>query len=221
VSAHALDALLRSLVVALTGTAIATLVGVAIAAWLARRRGPFVSIVESLVIAPMVLPPTVLGFALLLVIGRTGVVGRAIERVFGAPIVFTITACVIAAFLAALPFVVRTARVAFESVDERLLDAAATLGASRARAFVTVVLPLAKGGVVAGATLGFARALGEFGVTLMIAGNIPDLTQTAALAIYDAVLQGKTDDALALSLALGLVGVCAVVVGERLGRSRG
>lgn len=220
-SAQALDALVRSLGVALSGTALAVVVGVVIAAWLARRRGPLGHLVESIVVAPMVLPPTVLGFALLLVIGRTGPMGRAIEGVFGAPLVFSVSACVLASFLAALPFVVRTSRAAFESVDERLLEAAATLGATPVRVFATIVLPLAKGGVAAGATLGFARALGEFGVTLMIAGNIPGLTQTAALAIYDAVLQGKNDDALVLSLALASVGVLAVVVGERLGRRHG
>ena len=215
-----LDVLLRSLFTALSATAIAGVLGVGLAAWLSRVQGGWRDVVEALLTAPMVLPPTVLGWLLLVVLGRSGPIGRVVEAIFGGPLVFSPAALVVAGTLAALPFVVKSSRTAFDDVDARLVAAASTLGASPWRVFLAVVLPLSRGGVVAGLTLGFARALGDFGVTLMIAGNIPGHTQTASLALYDAVTAGQNDDALGLGLVLGATGIAALVVGGRLGRRR-
>jgi molybdate transport system permease protein len=215
-----LDVLLRSLVTALAATAIAGVIGVLLAAWLSRARRGFSDVIEALLTAPMVLPPTVLGWLLLVVLGRNGPVGRVVEVVFGCPLVFSPAALVVAGTLAALPFVVKSSRAAFDDVDPRLVAAASTLGASPARVFLAVVLPLSRGGVMSGLTLGFARALGDFGVTLMIAGNIPGHTQTASLALYDAVVAGRDDDALGLGIVLCAAGIAAIVVGGRLGRRR-
>lgn len=209
-----------SLQVALIATTLAGVLGVGLAAWLSRVRGGWRDVVEALLTAPMVLPPTVLGWLLLVVLGRSGPIGRVVEAIFGGPLVFSPAALVVAGTLAALPFVVKSSRTAFDDVDHRLVAAASTLGASPARVFLTVVLPLSRGGVMAGLTLGFARALGDFGVTLMIAGNIPGHTQTASLALYDAVTAGQHDDALGLGLVLGATGIAALVVGGRLGRRR-
>jgi molybdate transport system permease protein len=158
----------------------------------------------------MVLPPTVIGYYLLLVVGRTGVVGRAIESVFGAPLVFTPAAAVLATFVAAAPFLVRAAQGGFESVDPIYEDAARTLGRSELTVALTVTAPLASRGILAGVALCFARAMGEFGATLMLAGNIPGRTQTASLAVYDAVQAG--DSARATFLALSLSGITAAAL---------
>jgi molybdate transport system permease protein len=212
--------LLLSFQVALVATAVAGVVGVALAGLLSRGRFPGRDLVDALVTAPMVLPPTVLGYYLLRLLGRGGAVGRAYESAVGAPLVFTPTAAVLAALVAALPFVVRSARAAMDDVDPRLTAAAATLGASPVRVFLTVVLPLSRGGVLAGVTLGFARALGEFGVTLMIAGNIPGLTQTGALAIYDAVQANRDAEAAGMVAVMSALAVAALLVGAKLTRQR-
>lgn len=212
--------LVLSFQVALVATAMAGVVGVALAGLLSRGRLPGRDLVDALVTAPMVLPPTVLGYYLLRLLGRGGAVGRAYESAMGAPLVFTPTAAVLAAFVAALPFVVRSARAAMDDVDPRLTAAAATLGASPVRVFVTVVLPLSRGGVLAGLTLGFARALGEFGVTLMIAGNIPGLTQTGALAVYDAVQAGREAEAAGMVAVMTALAVAALLLGAKLPRKR-
>ena len=212
--------LLLSFQVALVATTMAGVVGVALAGLLSRERLPGRDLVDALVTAPMVLPPTVLGYYLLRLLGRGSAVGRAYESVVGAPLVFTPTAAVLAAFVAALPFVVRSARAAMDDVDPRLTAAAATLGASPVRVFVTVVLPLSRGGVLAGLTLGFARALGEFGVTLMLAGNIPGLTQTGALAVYDAVQAGREAEAAGMVAVMTALAVAALLLGAKLPRKR-
>jgi molybdate transport system permease protein len=209
-----------SLQVAVVATAVAGVLGVGTAALLSRMRSGWRDVIEALLTAPMVLPPTVLGWLLLVVLGRSGPVGRVFEAVFGGPIVFSPVALVVAGIVAALPFVVKSSRTAFDDVDPRVVAAANTLGASPWRVLFAVVLPLSRGGVVAGLTLGFARALGDFGVTLMIAGNIPGHTQTASLALYDAVTAGQDDDALGLGLVLCAVGIAALVVGGRLGQRR-
>jgi molybdate transport system permease protein len=214
------EALALSLQVAFAALLLAGGLGVGLAALMATRRLPGADLLEVLVTAPMVLPPTVLGYYLLGLIGRESAVGRAWEALTGAPLVFTPTAAVLAATLAAFPFVVKTARAAMEDVDPRLLGAAATLGASPWRAFVTVLLPLSRGGIVAGLSLGFARALGDFGVTLMIAGNIPGLTQTASLAVYDAVQANREAQAAGLVAVMTAIAVAALYAGARLTRRR-
>lgn len=212
--------LVLSFQVALAAIGLAGVLGVVLAGLLATRRVPGADLLDVLVTAPMVLPPTVLGYYLLGVIGRESAIGRAWESITGAPLVFTPVAAVLAATLAAFPFVVKTARAAMEDVDPRLLGAAATLGASPWRAYVTVLLPLSRGGIVAGLSLGFARALGDFGVTLMIAGNIPGVTQTASLAVYDLVQANRDAQAAGLVAVMTAVAIVALYAGTRLTRRR-
>jgi molybdate transport system permease protein len=210
--------LLFSLQVAATATVIATVLGTLVAALLARGRFVGRDVLDALVAAPMVLPPTVLGYYLLVAIGRESAIGRAWEALTGSPLVFTRSAAVLAAAIAAFPFVVKSGRAAFEAVDPALVDAAATLGASPSRVFVTVILPLSRNGLLVGATLGFARALGDFGVTLMVAGNVPGHTQTAALAIYDAVQASRDREARAMVAVMTCVAFVALYAGTKLTR---
>lgn len=199
---HAWAPLWLSFQIAGLGLVLAMLIGLPLALALALGRWRGRDVVEVLITAPLVLPPTVLGYYVLVAIGRESVIGRAWESLTGSPIVFTPTGCLVAATLAALPFVVKGSRAAFEEVDPGLLAAAATLGAGPGRRITTILIPLARRGIAGGCMLGFAKALGDFGVTLMVAGNIPGLTQTAPLAIYDALLAGR--DARAAGLALTL-----------------
>jgi molybdate transport system permease protein len=207
-----------SLEVALVATLVAGVVGVALAALLAHSRFFGSDVLDALLTAPMVLPPTVLGWYLLVALGRQSALGRAYESLTGSSVVFTRTAAIIAATVAALPFVTRTARAAMEDVDLRLVGAARTLGAGPLRVLVTIVLPLSRAGIAAGLTLGFARALGEFGITLMLGGNLPGTTRTGALALYDAWQGNRDDEAKALALGLALIGVLALVLLNRLSR---
>jgi molybdate transport system permease protein len=211
-----LEPLVLSFQVATIATALAGVIGVGLAALLARVRFPGRDLVDALVSAPMVLPPTVLGYYLLVLLGRQSPLGHAFEALTGSPIVFTRTGAVIAATVAAVPFVAKSARAAMEEVDPRLVDAARTLGAGPLRVLWQVVLPLSRSGIAAGLALGFARALGDFGVTLMVAGNIPGVTQTGALAIYDAVQAGRDHDAAAMVLVLTAAAVVVLYVVNKL-----
>lgn len=205
-----LEPLLLSFKVALIATLLAGVVGTALGALLAEKRLPLRDLLDVLLTAPMVLPPTVLGYYVLVALGRRSAIGGLYESVVGSPIVFTQTGAVVAATIGSLPLIVKSARAALEAVDPVYLSAARTLGASPLRAFLTVQLPLAAGGIIAGLMLGFARALGDFGVTLMVAGDIPGETQTASLAIYDAIQANRDDDALGMvalltATAIGLL----------------
>jgi molybdate transport system permease protein len=210
------EPLLLSVEVATIATVLAAIFGVALAGWMAHARFAGRDLLDALITAPMVLPPTVLGYYLLLAVGRESAVGRAYESITGSPLVFTKAAAVLAGTVAALPFVVKTARAAMEDVDPRLLSAAASLGAPPLRVFWTVVLPLSKGGIVAGLTLGFARALGDFGVTLMIAGNIPGVTQTGALAIYDAVQANRDAHAAGMAAVMTAFAIAVLYLATKL-----
>lgn len=210
--------LLLSIQVALASTLIAGVLGVALATLLARPGTPGRDALDVLVTAPMILPPTVLGYYLLVLLGRASPLGQAFEAVFGMSIVFTPLGAVVAASLGALPMVVKSARAALEAIDPTLVLAARTLGAPPLYAWLTVELPLALRGILAGLMLGFARALGDFGVTLMIAGNIPGETQTASLAIYDAIQAGREHDALGLIVVLTLTGVVPLYIATKLGK---
>ncbi len=212
--------LLLSFEVATAATFLAGFFGVALAGVMARARFPGRDLVDALVTAPMVLPPTVLGYYLLIVLGRNSPVGQAFETATGSSLVFTKTAAVLAAFVVALPFVVKSARAAMEDIDPRLSAAAATLGASPMRVFFTVVLPLSHSGVLAGLTIGFARALGDFGVTLMVAGNIPGVTQTGSLAIYDAVQANRESEAAGMVAVMSAFAIAALYLGTKLARRR-
>lgn len=212
--------LLLSFQVAALATLLAGVTGVALAWLMAHTRFKGSDMLDVVLTAPMVLPPTVLGYCLLVMLGRKSVLGQAYEAVTGNSIVFTPTGCVVAATVAALPFVVKSARAAMEDVDLRLIGAAQTLGASPFRVFTTIVLPLARNGIIAGLTLGFARALGDFGITLMVAGNIPGLTQTGSLAIYDAVLAGRDAEASGMAAVMTALAVAALYAVAKLTREK-
>lgn len=205
-----------SLRVAAISTAIALASGLWLAWVLANRSFRGREIVDAAVTLPLVLPPTVLGYYLLVVLGRHSPVGQLYEWMFGAPLVFSWQAAVVAALFHSLPLLVKSARAAFESVDRSYERAARNLGASELRLFLRVTLPLARRSILAAAALAFARSLGDFGVTLMIAGNIPGRTQTMALAIYDAVEAGKGNVALILVLIISAVALVVLAVANRL-----
>jgi molybdate transport system permease protein len=212
--------LVLSLQVASLAIVAAAIVGIALAALLTRERLPGRDLLDALFTAPLVLPPTVLGYYLLVAIGRRSFIGHAVEALTGSPIVFTRAGAVCAAFVGALPLVVRFGRTALESVDTTLVHAARTLGASPLRAFFTVRLPLAGRGIVAALMLAFARSLGDFGVTLMVAGDIPGETQTASLAIYDAIQAHQEKEALGMVLVLSAVAIGLLYVINRMTRRR-
>jgi len=198
-----------TLKVALWATAINLVLGVAVAFGLARWRSPAREVVDSVLTLPLVLPPTVLGYYLLVLLGRRGVFGAWLDRL-GIELVFTWQGAVIASTLVAFPLVQKAARAAFEAVDPQLEDAARVLGLREMAVFFRVSLPLAARGITAGALLAFARALGEFGATLMIAGNLPGRTQTLSVAIYAAVQAG--DDRTAGLMVAVVSATCVVAL---------
>ena len=203
---------LFTLGVALLGTLLILPGGVALGWLLARRRWPGKALVETLVALPLVIPPVATGLILLKLFGRRGPLGIFLERTLGLEIVFTWKAVVLATAVMALPLLVRSARVAFEEVPARLEGVARTLGAGPWRVFFTITLPLARRGLLAGCVLAFARALGEFGATVMVAGMIPGETITLALGIYHEVQLGHDGAArglLAVSVALAFGAVAA------------
>lgn len=175
---------LLSLKVAASSLAIVSVLGVAAALFMQRSRFPGHAAVEALFMLPLVLPPVVTGFLLLLAIGRQGPLGSWLQRSFDLQLIFTPYAAVLAGVVVSFPLMYQSTKAALARIDHRLEDAARTLGASEWRVFFTITLPLAKSGLIAGMVLSFARALGEFGATIMIAGNIPGRTQTLPLAIY-------------------------------------
>lgn len=201
--------LLLTLKVAGWATLLATVAGSAAAYCLSRWRWPGRDLLDAILTLPLVLPPTVLGYYLLVLLGRRGVLGERLADI-GIELVFTWQGAVIAASVVAFPLVFKSARAAFENVDSQLENAARVLGVCEAGVFFRVTLPLAARGIVAGVLLAFARALGEFGATLMIAGNLPGRTQTLSVAIYEAVQAG--DDATANFLVLVTSITCIVVL---------
>ncbi|VBS70953.1 molybdate ABC transporter permease subunit [Burkholderia pseudomallei] len=201
--------LLLSLKVAGWATALDLVLGVAAGYALARWRSGARDVVDSLLTLPLVLPPTVLGYYLLVLLGRRGVLGAWLDRL-GIQLVFTWQGAVIASMVVAFPLILKSARAAFEAVDPQLKRAARTLGISETGIFFRVTLPLAARGILAGALLAFARALGEFGATLMIAGNLPGRTQTLSVAVYAAVQAG--DDTTANFLVLVTSATCVLIL---------
>ncbi|PYM36532.1 MAG: molybdate ABC transporter permease subunit [Candidatus Rokuibacteriota bacterium] len=214
---EALDALVLSVRVAVVATLLNATLGIPLAYLLARRAFRGRAIVDLAVTLPLVLPPTVTGYYLIVLLGRRGWLGQPLYAATGWSVAFTWYAAVIAATVMALPLLVRTARAAIESVDRELEKAAYTLGRSEWRTALEVTLPLARNGIVAGLVLAFARALGEFGATLMLAGNIPGKTTTVPLAIYTAVQTGEMGEALVLVLALTALSCAVLVLAGRLG----
>jgi molybdate transport system permease protein len=205
-----------SLRVAVVSTAMALSLGLWIAYILANREFRGKEVLDAIVTLPLVLPPTVLGYYLLVLIGRASPLGGMWESVFGSPLVFTWKAAVLAAMLHSMPLLVKSSRAAFESVDRSYERAARTLGASEWRLFWRVTLPLAHRSIFAAGALAFAQALGDFGITLMVAGNIPGRTQTVAVAIYDAVEAGNGRVARTLVLVVSALALVILTTANRL-----
>lgn len=205
-----------SLQVAGLATLLAVGFGIPLAWMLARRDFPGKGFLEAVILLPIILPPTVLGYYLLTSFGRQSPLGMFFEDGLGVDIIFTWKAAVLASTIVAIPLVIRASQAAFESIDPNLEAAARTLGRSETAIFFTLNVPLAWRGILAGTVLGFARAMGEFGATLMVAGNIPGRTQTLPIAIYDAVQAGNNDLANALVIILSAAAIAVLVLIGRL-----
>lgn len=204
-----------SLQVASLATLFAVALGLPLAWLLARREFPGKRLLEAVILLPIILPPTVLGYYLLRSFGRQSPLGRLLDDL-GIDLIFTWRGAVLASLIVAIPLVIRSAQAAFESIDPNLEAAARTLGRSELAIFFTLNVPLAWRGILAGTVLGFARAMGEFGATLMVAGNIPGRTQTLPIAIYDAVQSGNNDLANALVVILSAAAIAVLVLLGRL-----
>jgi molybdate transport system permease protein len=217
-----MEALLLSIRLALTVSMVLFVIGLPLAYWLAfsRWRGKF--LVESIVALPLVLPPTVLGFYVLVAMGTRGPLGKLWQELFGHGLAFTFTGLVFASALYSLPFAVQPLIASFESVDRKLLDASAVLGASRWRTFRRVILPMSVPGIITASVLSFAHTLGEFGVVLMVGGNVAGATRTVSIDIYDHVqaLEYAEANRMALVLLVFSFAVLSVVYGvnRRIGR---
>lgn len=203
--------LLLSFRVALAALALVATVGTLAARWMARHEFPGKDVLDGLFVLPLVLPPVVTGFVLLLLLGRGGPLGGPLERWFGVRLVFSPVAAVLAAAVVSFPLMYGSAKAAFQGVDRRMEDAARTLGAGEPRVFWTVTLPLAWPGIVAGLVLAFARALGEFGATAMVAGNIPGETSTVPLAIFGLAEAGEMRTAGTYALLIAAASMALVV----------
>jgi molybdate transport system permease protein len=200
-----------SLKTAAVATAVTFFAGIAAAWRISHIQGKFKGIIDAVLSLPLVLPPTVVGFFLLLLFGKYGPIGK-ILGVFNTSVIFTWSATVIAAAVVAFPLMYRTARGAFEQIDRNLLNAARTLGTGEVRLFWRIAVPLAWPGIAAGTILAFARSLGEFGATLMIAGNIPGKTQTIPVAIFFAAEGGEMDKAVAWVLLIVFISFVVIML---------
>ncbi len=207
-----------SLQVAAVATALVVFAGLSAAFLLARKNFAGKELLDMLLTLPLVLPPTIAGYCLIVLFGRNGLLGRHLYAWTGWSIMFTWYAAVLASFVVALPLMVKTARAAIESVDENLVRASYTLGHSEYWTALKVILPLAGKGIIAGVILSFTRAMGEFGATLMIAGNIPGRTNTMPLAIYSAVAGGDRSQATIMVIVFTLISGLFLYVANKLGR---
>jgi molybdate transport system permease protein len=194
-----------SVQVAAVATAFVFVTGITVAYFLARRDFKGKELLDVLFTLPLVLPPTVTGYYLIILFGRNGTVGKVIYQWTGWTIMFTWYAAVLASFVVALPLMIKTARAAIESVDATLINASYTLGRTEFETAVRIILPLARRGIIAGTVLSFARAMGEFGATLMLAGNLPGKTDTMPLAIYSLAGSGEWSEANGMVIALTLL----------------
>ena len=215
-SQEVLVPLLLTLKVAGWATLLATLLGIAIAFAVARLRFPGREVLDAMMTLPMVMPPTVLGYYLLVLVGRRGVIGEWLYDNLGISLVFTWQGAVLAAAVVAFPLVYKAARAAFEGVERQYEQAARVLGKFELEVFLRVTLPLAWRGILAGAMLAFARAMGEFGATLMVAGSLPGRTQTLSIAVYEAVQAGKDDVANFLVIVTSIVCISILLASGRL-----
>lgn len=205
-----------SLKVAFWATVASSLIGVGVGYGLARSRSWLRNVADTICTLPMVLPPTVLGYYLLVVFGSQGVVGRWLKDAFDINLIFSVQGAIVAATVVSFPLVFKPARAAFESIDPQQEQVGRVLGVSEAGIFLRITLPLAWRGILAGVMLGFVRALGEFGATLMIAGSIPGKTQTLSIAIYEAVQAGRDDLANTLALIISVVCIVLLLLAARL-----
>jgi len=212
--------LLLTLKVACWATLFATAFGVFVAYAIARVRFPGRDLLDAAMMLPMVMPPTVLGYYILVLVGRRGPIGAWLDSTFGITLIFTWQGAVIASTLVAFPLVYKAAATAFEGVDRQYEQAARVLGKSEWAVFLRVTLPLAWRGILGGSMLGFARALGEFGATLMVAGSIPGKTQTLSIAVYEAVQAGKDDVANFLVIVTSVVCITILVASGKLLKPR-
>ena len=208
--------LLLSLKIATLSMVLALVFGTALAVLLTWKKLPGRDFLYSLTLAPLVLPPTVLGYYLLVTLGTDSWIGRGWESVTGSPIVFTFTGAVIAGAVGSLPLVVRATRVGIEGIDGNLIAAARTLGASPMRVLFTVVLPLASPAIIAGAMLAFARAMGDYGITQMVAGQMIDGTETASIHVMNALYGGREEDARNMAVVTTIVGVTLLYVANKV-----
>ena len=213
-------ALLLSLKVAGWATLLNLILGIGVGYLLARKRFPGRDLLDTVLTLPMVMPPTVLGYYLLVLLGRRSALGAWLQDHFGFSFIFTWQGAVIAAAIVAFPLVFKPARAAFEAVDGQLEQAARVLGISEMAIFFRVTLPLAWRGILAGVLLAFARALGEFGATLMVAGSIPGKTQTLSIAVYEAVQAGQDDVANTLVLLTSAVCIAVLLLAGKLAPGR-
>jgi len=204
-----------SLKVAFLATVLALVAGVLLGWLFARKPFPGSSLVESVFMLPLVLPPTVIGYAILVAAGRRSPLGAWLREHLDYTLIFNWHGAVVASAVVALPLVLKSASAAFAGIDRSLEAAASTLRQSRWSVFLRVTLPLAWPGILAGTLLAFARAMGEFGASLMVAGSIPDRTQTLSMAIYDAVQAGENDLALVLVIVTSVLSVVILAVSNR------
>lgn len=206
--------------VALTATVFVIIVGVFIAYFLAKKNFRGREFMDVLLTLPLVLPPTVTGYYLILLLGRNGFIGKPVYELTGWSIMFTWYAAAVASFVVALPLMIKSARAAIESVDVDLINASYTLGHSELKTAFRVILPMAQKGIIAGGVLSFARAIGEFGATLMLAGNIQGRTDTMPIAIYSAASSGEWDKANAMVILLTLFSGFFLYTSNRLGKRK-
>ncbi|AXZ22792.1 molybdate ABC transporter permease subunit [Staphylococcus warneri] len=184
-----------SIRVATMSTIIVMILGILVSKWLYHRKKRWVKIVESFILLPIVLPPTVMGFILLIIFSPRGIIGQFFNNILHLPVVFTLTGAVIASVIVSFPLMYQHTIQGFNSIDKRMLDTARTMGASESKIFYRIVLPLSKRYILSGIVMSFARAIGEFGATLMVAGYIPNKTNTLPLEIYFLVVEGKENQA--------------------------
>ncbi|MCY1565019.1 molybdate ABC transporter permease subunit [Staphylococcus pettenkoferi] len=209
-----------SIKVALISTVIVTIIGVLVSKWLYERKGIIARILESMIVLPIVLPPTVMGFILLIIFSPHSVVGRFFSNVLHIPVVFTMTGAVIASVIVSFPLMYQHTVQGFRGIDSKMLNTARTMGASERKIFYRLIVPLSKRSILSGIMMSFARAIGEFGATLMVAGYIPNKTNTLPLEIYFLVEQGKENQAWLWVLVLVAFAIVVISTINLLNRDR-
>lgn len=202
--------------VAVTATCISILFGLPIAYFLSRKQGRISDFIDTLTNLPVVLPPTVLGYYLLVLLGRQSWVGKFLEKQFDIMIVFTPTGAIIASTVVSIPYLIKASKTALTEINEDFLNAARLLGRNELNIFITIMIPIAWRGIISGITMSFVRALGDFGTTLMVAGSIPDKTLTMPIAIYDALQAGNKDMVNLLVLVMTSVSIVVLYIVNRL-----